>query len=79
MYSTHTAATSSTPHPSDLSDDSESSSLAAAFPRRLKCYFCGGSYHNSLARDACRNNCNMKRKFRKVCRSNSNAGTPATI
>ena len=54
MYSAHTAATSSTPQQSVLS-------LAAAYPRRSKCYFCGGSYHNRQvcpARDACCNNCN---------------------
>ena len=34
MYSSHTAATSSVPQPSALSDDSESSSMAAAYPRR---------------------------------------------
>ena len=54
MYSDHTAATSSTPQPFALSDDSESSSLA--FTRRSKCYFCGGSYHNRgvcPARDEC--------------------------
>ena len=82
MYSAHTAATSSIPQPSSLSDDSESSSLAAAYLRRSKCYFCGDSYHNRRvcpARDACCNNCNKKGHFRKVCRSNSNAGTPATI
>ena len=82
MYSAHTAATSSIPQPSALSDDSESSSLAAAYPRRSKCYFCGGSYHNRRvcpARDVCCNNCNKKGHFRKVCRSNSNAGTTATI
>ena len=44
MNSVHTAATSSTPQPSALSDDSESSSLAAAYPRWSKYYFCGGSY-----------------------------------
>ena len=77
MYSAHTAATSSIPQPSALSDDSESSSLAAAW-----CYFCGGSYHNRrvcTAREACCNNCNKKGHFRKVCRPNSNAGTTATI
>ena len=80
MYSAHTAATSSIPQPSALSD--ESSSLAAAYPRRSKCYFCGGSYHNRRvcpARDACCNNCKKKGHFRKVCRSNSNAGATATI
>ena len=44
--------------------------------------FCGGSYHNRRvcpARDACCNNCNKKGHFRKVCRSNSNAGATATI
>ena len=54
----------------------------AAYPRRSKCYFCGGSYHNRRvcpARDACCNNCNKKGHFRKVCRSNSNAGATATI
>ena len=63
MYSAHTDATSSIPQPSALSDDSESSSLAAAYTRRSKCYFCGGSYHNRRvcpARDACCNNCNKK-------------------
>ena len=43
--------------------------------------FCGGSYHTRRvcpARDACCKYCNKKRHFRKVCRSNSNAGTPAT-
>ena len=47
------------------------------FPEKSKCYFCGGSYHNRRvcpARDACCNNCN-----KKVCRSNSNAGTTGTI
>ena len=79
---THTAVTSSTPQPSALFDDSESSSLAAAYHRRLKCYFCGGSYHNRRvcpARDACCNNCNKKGHFWKVCRSNSNVGTTVTI
>ena len=64
MYSAHTVATSYTPQSSAISDDSESSSLAAAFPRRSKCYFCGGSYYNMRlcpARDACCNNCNNKR------------------
>ena len=46
MYSAHTAATSYTPQPSVLSDYSEASSLVDAFPRKSKCYFCGGSYHN---------------------------------
>ena len=79
MYSAHTAATSSTPQPYALPDDSEFSSMAAAYPRRSKCYFCGGSYHNRRVcpgRDAC---CNKKGHFRKVCRSNSNADTTATI
>ena len=82
MNSAHTAATSSIPQPSALSDDSESSSLAATYPRRSKCYLCGGSYHNRRvcpARDACCNNYNKKGQFRKICRSNSNAGTTATI
>ena len=35
MYSAYTAATSSIPQQSALSDDSESSSLAAAYPRRV--------------------------------------------
>ena len=39
MYSAHTAATNSIPQPSALSDDSESSSLAVAYPRRSKCLF----------------------------------------
>ena len=39
MYSAHTAATSSIPHPSALSDDSESSSLAAAYPRSRSVIF----------------------------------------
>ena len=82
MYSAHTTATSSIPQPFALSDDSESSSLADAFPRRSKCYFCGSSYHNRRvcpAPDACCNNCYKKGHFRKVCRSNSSAGTTATI
>ena len=63
MYSAHTADTSSTPQPSALSSDYESSSLAAAFPRRPTYYSCGGSYYNKRvcpARDACCNNCNEK-------------------
>ena len=79
MYSAHIAATSSTPLSSAISNDSESSSLAATFPRRSKC---GGSYYNrrvSPVRDACCNNCNKKGNFRKVYRSNSSAGTTATI
>ena len=82
MYSAHTTATSSIPQPFALSDDSESSSLADAFPRRSKCYFCGSSYHNRRvcpAPDACCNNCYKKGHFRKVCRSNSSASTTATI
>ena len=61
IYSAYTAATSSTPQPSALSDDVESSFLAAAYPRRSKCYLCGGSYHKRRvcpARDACCNHCN---------------------
>ena len=44
--------------------------------------FYGGSYHNRRVcpvRDVCCNNCNKKGHFRKVCRSNSNACTTATI
>ena len=77
-----TSATSSTLHPSALSDISEFSSLAAAYPRRSKCYFCGGSYQNWRVcprRDACCNNCNKKGHFRKVCRLHPSAGTTATI
>ena len=47
-----------------------------------QCYFCSGSYHNRRvcpAHEACCNNCNKKATFRKVRRSNSNAGTTATI
>ena len=67
MYSAHTAATSSIPQPSAISGDSEFSFLAAAYLRKSKCNFCGGSYHNRRdcpARDACCNNCNKKGHFR---------------